>query len=83
VTDPIRARRAQIARLARLGQRLGYLLYGIAAIAFFVGLARQFDRPTARVIEVALIAGSVLLAPSIVASFAVRAAEREDREQGR
>ena len=34
-------------------------------------------------IVVTMAAGSVLLAPAIVASYAVKAAEREDREQGR
>jgi hypothetical protein len=81
--DPVRARRAQVARLARLGQRLGYALYGVAAVAFFIGFAREFDDTTVLVIEIGLVAGSILLAPSIVASFAVRAAEREDRQLGR
>lgn len=81
--DPVRARRAQVAMLAKLGQRLGYLLYAVAAVAFFVGLARDFDDTTVTIVTVGLIAGSVLLAPSIVVSFAVRAAERDDREHGR
>jgi hypothetical protein len=81
--DPVRARRARVARLARLGQRLGYALYGVATVAFFIGFARGFDDSTVLVIEIGLVAGSILLAPSIVVSFAVRAAEREDRELGR
>jgi hypothetical protein len=34
------------------------------------------------VITVALVVGSVLLAPSIVLGYAVKAAEREDRARG-
>jgi hypothetical protein len=81
--DPVRIRRAQVAKLAKLGQRIGYLLYAVAAVVFFIGLAREFDDTTVRIVTTALIAGSVLLAPSIVVSFAVRAAERDDLEHGR
>jgi len=50
-----------------------------AVIGFFAG----FTGTTVTVIVVTMAAGSVLLAPAIVASYAVKAAEREDREQGR
>jgi hypothetical protein len=81
--DPVRARRARVARLATIGQRVGYLLYAVAAIAFFIGLASGFGRGRVVVIEICLLVGSLLLAPSIVLAFAVRAAERDDREHGR
>jgi hypothetical protein len=81
--DPVRDRRARVARLATIGQRIGYLLYAIAAVAFFVGLAGEFGQGLVTVIEMCLLVGSLLLAPSIVLSFAVRAAERDDREHGR
>lgn len=83
MNDPVRARRARISRIATIGQRLGYALFGIAAVAFFVGLATSFTDPLVLTIEVGLFAGSVVLAPSIVAAYAVKAAEREDREHGR
>lgn len=83
MTDPVRARRARVGQLAKLGQRLGYLLYLVALVAFFIGLARGFDQPTVTVAMIGLFAGSALLAPSIVLSFAVRAAERDDLENGR
>jgi hypothetical protein len=83
VTDPVRARRAQVARVARLGQRVGYLLFAVAAVTFFVGLAAGFSAGVVTVIEVGLLAGSAFLAPSIVLGYAVRAAERDDREHGR
>jgi hypothetical protein len=83
VTDPVRARRAQWARAAKIGQRLGYGAFAVAAVAFFVGLATTFSGGLVTVIEVCLLAGSVFLAPSIVVGFAVRAAERDDQEHGR
>ncbi len=83
MTDPVRARRAQWARAAKIGQRLGYGAFAVAAVAFFVGLATTFSGGLVTVIEVCLLAGSVFLAPSIVVAFAVRAAERDDQEHGR
>ena len=81
--DPVRVRRAQIARLASLGQRIGYLLFGLAVVAFFVGLATTFSGGLVLVIELCLLIGSVFLAPAIVAGYAVKAAERDDLEHGR
>lgn len=80
--DPVLARRRQVGRLAELGQRAGYLLFGAAIVMFVVGFATGF--PTALVTGVvgSLVVGSVLLAPSIVLGYAVRAADREDRERG-
>jgi hypothetical protein len=82
-SDPVLARRALVARLALLGQRLGYLLYGAAVVLFVVGFIVGFTPAVVTVIVTAMIIGSVLLAPAIVAGYAVKAAAREDREQGR
>ncbi len=81
--DPIRRRRAQVARWTLLANRIGYLLLGIAVALFFVALAAGFSAPLATAVVAALIAACVLLAPSIVLGYAIRAAEREDRERGR
>jgi hypothetical protein len=83
VTDPVRARRAQWARAAKIGQRIGYGAFAIAAVAFFVGLTTTLSDGIVTLVEVCLLVGSVFLAPSIVLAFAVRAAERDDREHGR
>jgi hypothetical protein len=69
--DPVRIRRRQIQRLAERGQRIGYALYGVAIVGFFAALIT------------CLVIGSLFLAPAIVAGYAVKAAEREDREAGR
>ena len=81
--DPIRVRRAQIARAASTAQRIGYALFGIAIVVFFVGFFTGFTGGLVTTIVAVLVAGSVLLAPAIVTGYAVKAAEREDRELGR
>ena len=80
VSDPILIRRARIARLVSIGQRLGYGLF-IFAIALFA--YARVTKPTGLVtglIVWAMAVGSVVLAPAIVFGYAVKAAEREDRE---
>lgn len=81
--DPVLARRARAARLAGAGQRVGYGLLLVAVAAFVVGAVRGFDGTTTTVVTVAMAAMTVVLAPAIVLGYAVRAAEREDRERGR
>lgn len=78
--DPVLATRRRIARLTRAGQRLGYLLYGLAAIGFFAGLAVGYVPWLVSAIVACLLVGSVVLAPAIVFSYAVRAADRADRD---
>ena len=77
--DPVRARRARIARLVALGQRIGYTLWLVAIVVFFVGAATSFRPAMVTVVIGCLAVGSALLAPSIVISYGVRAADREDR----
>jgi hypothetical protein len=80
--DPVRTRRAQVARWTALANRAGYLLLTLAVVLFFVALAVGFSGTMATLVVVALVAACVLLAPSIVLGYAVKAAEREDRERG-
>ena len=82
-SDPVLARRAQIARLALVGQRIGYLLYGAAIVLFVIGFIIGFTPAVVTTIVAMMIVGSFLLAPAIVAGYAVKAAAREDRERGR
>ncbi|MEZ5145203.1 MAG: hypothetical protein R2726_22235 [Acidimicrobiales bacterium] len=80
-SDPVVARRQQVARWARIAQRVGYLLFGVALVLFFVGFAtREFSSGIVTGLEICLIGGSILLAPSIVVGYAVKAADRADRE---
>ena len=80
--DPVRARRARIARLVELGQRIGYSLFGLAVALFVVGFIVGYSGAVVAVIVAALVVGSAVLAPAIVFGYAVKAAEREDRERG-
>jgi hypothetical protein len=79
-SDPVLARRAQIARVVALGQRVGYTLFGIACVVFFAGFGFGFHGWVVDVIVVSLVAGSLILAPAIVFGYGVKAADRADRE---
>jgi hypothetical protein len=81
--DPVRQRRARVAQLVSTGQRIGYGLFAVAVVAFFVGFVVGFDEAVVDLIVGCIIVGSLVLAPSIVFSYAVKAAERDDLEHGR
>lgn len=80
--DPVREKRARIAKLVAVGKRLGYSLFGIAIVAFLIGFFAGFDGVTGPLIIGCLVVGSLILAPAIVFGYAVKAAEREDRGRG-
>ncbi len=80
--DPVLERRARIARLVAVGKRVGYGLYAIAIIGFGIGLVAGFGGMVGTTIIACLVVGSIVLAPAIVFGYAVKAAEREDRELG-
>ena len=82
-TDPVLAQRARATRLADLGQRLGYALFGLALVVFFVGLIGDFTAAISQVIIGCIVVGSIVLAPAIVVGYAAKAAERDDLEHGR
>ena len=71
-----------MARAAEVGQRAGYALFGVAVVVFVVGFAVGLTPGLVTVIVVALAVGSLLLAPAIVVGYAVKAADRDDRERG-
>jgi hypothetical protein len=81
-SDPVRAKRAQVAKWTLLANRIGYLFYALAISAFVMAFVIGFKGPLVTLVTVSLVIGSVLLAPSIVLGYAVKAAEREDRERG-
>ena len=81
--DPVLEQRARASRLADLGQRIGYGLFGLALIVFFVGLIGNFTAGISTAIIVCVVIGSIVLAPAIVVSYAVKAAVRDDLEHGR
>ncbi len=80
--DPILIKRAKISRLVSLGMRAGYGLYGLCVLLFIIGLMRPGgfngnQLPAA--IVATLVIGSAFLAPAIVFSYAVKAADKADR----
>ena len=81
--DPVLARRAQIAGWVSHGKRIGYSLWGIAIVLYAVGLIDRYRPGLVTAIVACLIVGSVFLLPAIIFGYAVRAADREDREEGR
>mgnify|MGYP001389058416 CR=1 FL=1 len=81
-TDPVLARRARIARLVEVGQRVGYGLFALAIAGFLVGFAAGFDGWVRTTVILSLVVGSLVLAPAIVFGYAVKAAERDDRQRG-
>jgi hypothetical protein len=80
--DPIRRRRAQVARWTAIASRTGYVLLLVAVVLFFVALAVGFSGAMATLVLIPLLVSFVLLAPAIVIGYAVKAAERDDREHG-
>ncbi len=79
LTDPVLIKRARIAKAVAVGQRLGYGLFAVATIAFFVGFATTFTSALTSTIVGSLLLGSAVLAPAIIFGYAVKAAEREDQ----
>ena len=65
-----------------LANRTGYALLATAVVLFFVALIVGFSSTMATLVVAALVAACVLLAPSIVLGYAVKAAERDDRQRG-
>jgi hypothetical protein len=82
-TDPILVRRDRYRRLAALALRLGYVLLGLAVVAFFAGIFTGFRSPAVTVTVAGLVGACLLLPPAIIAGYAVKAADREDRDAGR
>ncbi len=72
-------RRKQILKWTTIGQRFGYGCFGATLVIFFVGLVAGFPSWTLQSIIVLLILGSVVLLPSIILSYAAKAADSEDR----
>lgn len=80
--DPVRAKRARIAKLVEAGQRVGYGLFLLAMVLFGVGFVTGFDGLVRTTIIGSLVVGSLVLAPAIVFGYAVKAADRDDRQRG-
>jgi hypothetical protein len=82
LSDPVQARRANAARFAALGKRVGYALFLVAIVAFVAGAIAGFSAPYVTVVVASIAVGSLFLAPAIVIGYGVKAAEREERGGG-
>ncbi len=80
--DPVLARRSQVARWTLLANRIGWVLLAVAVALFVVVFMVGITSIMISAVTVLLITSFALLAPSIVLGYAVRAADREDRETG-
>lgn len=80
--DPVRARRAQVAKWTLLANRIGYLVLALAMTLFVLAFLFGFTPAMATAIVASLLVSFVLLAPTIVLGYAVKAAERDDLERG-
>lgn len=78
-SDPVLERRARLLRLTAVGQRFGYACFGLAMVLFVVALATQLPEWMVSAIVVLMVAGSVVLLPSIILSYGAKAADKEDR----
>ncbi len=77
--DDVLARRARLKRITSLGQRTGYGLYLMSLVLGAVGIRWGYTPLLSTLIAVALVVGSMLLAPTIIMSHGIKAAEREER----
>lgn len=78
--DPVLEARLRIAGWVSKGLRTGTALFVTATMLFFSGFIFSFNGYLTGTIAFCLIAGSVILAPSIVFNYAVKAANRADRD---
>ena len=80
--DPVRRRRRTVERWTLLANRIGYLVLALAMALFVIAFAVGFSATMATLVIACLVVSFVLLAPSIVLGYAVKAADREDAEHG-
>ena len=74
-------RRQQASLIANTGRKIGYSIFFLSLIIFAIGFTVEFNNLVAKTLTVLLIVGSIVLAPSILLHYAVRGAEREEKEQ--
>jgi hypothetical protein len=81
VSDQVLERRARMARLASLGQRVGYAALLVGVVGFAWALIADFPAGSTAILVVSMAAATLTLAPAIVLGYAVKAAQREDDER--
>lgn len=71
-TDAVLAKRARITELVQIGKRVGYGLFLLAIVLFFVGFFTTFKSWMVTVTVASLVIGSIILAPAIVFGYGSR-----------
>ena len=80
-SESLAMRRERASLIANTGRRIGYSIFFLSLIIFVIGFTVEFNNLVAKTLTVLLIVGSIVLAPSILLHYAVRGAEREEKEQ--
>jgi hypothetical protein len=65
--------------LEHMAARIGYSCFAVAVVLFVIAFITQFPSWLVTVIIAAMVVGSLVLAPSIVFAYGVKAADAEDR----
>ena len=76
--DPVILRRNRIDHYNKIASRSGYGMWGVSVVTFFAGLWSSLTEAMHFVSGATLIIGSIILAPSIMVKYGIRAARRED-----
>ena len=76
--DPVLVRRAQMARLASLGMRIGYLCLVVAIVAFIAALATSLAGWAVTLTVAGLVGAAIALPPAIILDYGVKKAAREE-----
>lgn len=79
--DPVLRRRRAVERWTLLANGVGYLVLALSVALFVIAFAVGFSSALAGAVIASLLVSFVLLAPSIVLGYAVKAADREDAER--
>ncbi len=81
-SDPILVKRALISNWAKRASNLGYILFAFSMLAVIWGVVVEFTPAASGVATITLIGGCVVLAPAILVQYSVKAAVRDERENG-
>ena len=76
--DPVLARRAQMARLAATGMRIGYACLAVAIVGFIIAFATSLAGWAVTLTIAGLIGAAIALPPAIVLDYGVKKAAREE-----
>ena len=77
-SDPVLVRRAQMAKVASLGMKFGYLCLGVACVAFVVAVTSSLPDWAVTLTVVGLVGAAIALPPAIVIDYGVKKATREE-----